>query len=69
MSLTTKEHLSLTLQAMKKLLSFKADKTEVIMKNEISDAIKLSVEMGLVDPIINENNAIYTDENGVLYTL
>ena len=69
MSLITKEHLSLTLQVIKKLLSFKADKSEVIMKNEIPDPIKISAEMGLVNPITNENNAIYTDENGVLYTL
>lgn len=50
----------------------KADKTELrekIDRSEISDAIELSAEMGLVSPTVADDGAIYTDENGVLYTL
>ena len=69
MSLTTKDHLSLTIQAIKTLLSHKADKTEVIFKSEIQDPIEISAEMGLVEPASSDDGAIYTDEHGVLYTL
>ena len=71
MSLITKDHLSLTLKALKKLLSFKADKTEVVLKNEVEevDAIELAAKMGLTSPTAAEDGAIYTDENGALYTL
>jgi hypothetical protein len=74
MSLTTKEHLSLVLQITKKLLSFKADKTEVATKIDRSeveeeDAIQIVADMGLVSPIAAEDGAIYTDENGAVYTL
>ena len=72
MSLTTKNHLNIVLQTFKKLLSFKADKTELetkIDRSEIPDAIEFSAEMGLVSPTAAEDGAIYTDENGVLYTL
>lgn len=33
------------------------------------DALELVIEMGLVDPISDENNVIYTDENNLIYTL
>ena len=71
MSLITKDHLSLTLKSLKKLLSFKADKTEVVLKNEVeeTDAIELATNMGLVSPATAEDGSIYTDENGVLYSL
>ena len=71
MSLITKDHLSLTLKSLKKLLSFKADKTEVVLRNEVeeADAIELAAKMGLVSPITEDDGSIYTDENGVLYTL
>lgn len=49
----------------------KADKTELrekIDRSEISDAIELSAEMGLVSPAVADDGAIYTDENGALYT-
>ena len=71
MSLITKQHLKLVLQSIKKLLSFKADKTEVVLKNEIEeeDAVELVVELGLVDPVAAEDGSIYTDENGVMYSL
>ena len=71
MSLTTKEHLSLTLQTFKKLLSFKADKSEVIFRNEIEeeDAIEIVADMGFVSPVAADDGSIYTDENGDVYTL
>ena len=71
MSLTTKQHLSLTLQALKKLLSFKADRTEVVLKNEVEevDAIELAAKMGLVSPVAAEDGSIYADENGCVYSL
>ena len=71
MSLISKEHLGLTLQTIKKLLSFKADRSEVILKseNEEKDAIELVADMGLVSPVVAEDGSIYTDENGALYSL
>lgn len=71
MSLITKDHLSLILQTIKKLLSFKADKSEVVLRNEVEeiDAIELVAKMGLVSPTAAEDGSIYTDENGVLYSL
>lgn len=71
MSLITKDNLSLTLKAIKKLLSFKADKSEVVLRNEIEeiDAIEIAAKMGLVSPTTAEDGSIYTDENGVLYSL
>lgn len=71
MSLISKEHLGLTLQTIKKLLSFKADRSEVILRseNEEEDAIELVANMGLVSPVVAEDGSIYTDENGALYSL
>ena len=74
MSLITKQHLSLLLQTIKTLLSFKADKTDLdtkIDRSEIeeSDAIELVAEIGLVSPAAADDGAIYTDENGDVYTL
>lgn len=65
MTLITKDHLSLTLQSIKKLLSFKIDRSEV---REI-DAIQIATKTGLISPTVAEDGSIYTDENGVLYTL
>ena len=71
MALITKEHLSLVLRSIKKLLSFKANKDEVVLKSEIEefDAIKLVAELDFVSPIAAEDGSIYTDENGALYSL
>ena len=71
MSLITKEHVSLVSQIIKKLLSFKADKAEVILRSEVEeeDAIQIVADMGLVSPIAAEDGAVYTDENGDVYTL
>lgn len=85
MSLTTKNHLNIVVQTFKKLLSFKADKSELedldknltiklntkIDRSEIEeeDAIILSTEMGLVSPVAADDGSIYTDENNIVYTL
>ena len=54
-----------------KELANKIDKTEVVLRNEVeeTDAIELAAKMGLVSPVAAEDGSIYTDENGVLYTL
>ena len=85
MSLTTKNHLNIVVQTFKKLLSFKADKSEleVLDKNltiklnakidrseiEEEDAIILSIEMGLISPVAADDGSIYIDENNIVYTL
>lgn len=74
MSLTTKDHLSLALQVIKKLLSFKADKSDLktkVDRSEIEeiDAIEIVAEAGLVSPVAAEDGSLYTDEDGVLYSL
>lgn len=74
MSLITKDHLSLTLQVIKKLLSFKADKSDLkakVDRSEIEeiDAIEIATNTGLISPVAAEDGSIYTDENGALYSL
>jgi hypothetical protein len=82
MSLTTKNQLQITIQTIKKLLSFKVDKTEFLAaKAEISNkvdkrdlpdadhAIELIAECGLIDPVLSNDGFIYADENGAIYTL
>lgn len=69
MSLTTKNHLSMVLQTIKKLLSLelksKIDKSEI---KEI-DAIEIATEIGLITPIVAEDGSIYTDKNNNIYSL
>ena len=71
MSLISKDNLSLVLRSINKLLSFKADKSEVVLRNEVEEvyAIELAAKMGLVAPAAAEDGSIYTDENGALYSL
>ena len=76
MSLTTKNHLSLVLQTIKKLLSFQADKSELATKIDRSeveeeDAISVALTTDLIPSGIplSEDGSIYTDENGVIYIL
>lgn len=38
-------------------------------KPDENDAMELIAEMGLIEPTVDENGAVYTDENGVIYTL
>ena len=74
MSLITKSQLNLAVKVLKTLISFKADRDEVrvkLDKSEISDekAMNIVTEMGLVSPISSDDNALYTDEKGVIFTL
>jgi len=74
MSLISKENLNIVLQSIKKLLSLKADKSELATKIDRSeieeiDAIEIVTELDRVSPVAAEDGSIYTDENGVLYTL
>ena len=71
MPMTTKEHLGITLQIIKKLLSFKANKEEVVNRNEIEeiDAVALMAEADIVQPVADENNAVFLDENNAVYIL
>ena len=71
MSMTTKEHLGIFLQITKKLLSFKADKEEIVNKDEIDEGEALAVlaEADIVQPIADENNAVFLDENNAVYIL
>lgn len=71
MSLITKDHLSLTLQVIKKLLSFKADREEVVLRSEIEeiDAIEILMEMNMVAPVMADDGSVYVDENGAMYSL
>ena len=65
------DKVDLDLKANKADLSDKADKVDLITKidrSEIEDPIKLSIEMGLVVPIVSDANEIYTSEDGNLYT-
>lgn len=59
-------------------LAIKTDKAEVdaklttkIDRSEIEeiDAVELVAELGLVSPVAAEDDSIYTDENGALYSL
>lgn len=71
MSLISKGSLSLTLQAIKKLLSFKADKSEVVLRDEVEemDAIEIATEMGLITPLTAPDGSFYTDEDHAIYVL
>lgn len=56
------------------IIDTKADKSELATKIDRSeieeiDAIEIVVETGLVSPTTAEDGSIYTDENGVLYSL
>ena len=74
MSLITKNQINMLTKTIKKLLSLKADKTELATKIDRSeieeeDAVNIAAEMGLVSPVAAEDGAVYTDENGDIYTL
>ena len=73
MSLITKGNLTLILQTIKKLLSFKADKSEVVLRSEISEdsalAIILATDLTPGGIPMAEDGSIYTDEKGDIYTL
>ena len=69
--ITTLSQLKMALQAIKKLLSFKADKTEVVLRNEVEeiDAVELAAKMGLITPVVTQSNKIITDSQGRICSL
>lgn len=74
MSLVTKNQINMLTKTIKKLLSFKADKSELATKIDRSeieeeDAVTIATELHLVSPVAAEDGSIYTDENGALYSL
>ena len=75
MSLTTKNHLNIVIQTFKKLLSFKADKSEVATKidrSEIAtddDIMDVLTEMNYIEPISASDGSIYTNKDGEIYIL
>lgn len=69
MSLITKNQINMLTKTMKKLLSLKADKTELATKIDRSeieeeDAINLLIKMNVVTPMIMSDNKIVTDSSG-----
>ena len=69
MSLITKHQLSLSLEAVKNLLSFKADKKELDTKIDRSEfsyekIVKQLAEADMLLAVHDEDDAILTDENG-----
>ena len=60
----SKDNLQLTVKALKSLI----DRVQSKLLDE-NDAIKIATETKLISPVAAENGAIYTDENGVIYTL
>ena len=69
MALITKDHLSATLQILKKLLSLELNKKIDRSEVEEEDALELVTELKLVTPVTAADGSIYTDENGALYSL
>lgn len=74
MSLISKDNLKIVLQTLKKLLSFKADKVDLELKLDRSEvtefkAVEIVKNTKLVEPAGAEDDAVYTDENGNVYTL
>lgn len=61
----TKKGQAADAKAVGDAIADKVDKSEV----EENDAIELAAIMGLVSPVAADDGAIYTDENGVIYSL
>ena len=66
MNLISKGHLYLTLQTIKKLLSFKIDKSDIITNEGTMDIL---FELGAIEPITTSNGSILTSKTGEIYTL
>ena len=66
MSLVTKNQLSIVLQSITNLLSFKFDKSNVATDD---DALDLLTEMKYVEPVAASDNSIYTNSRGEIYIL
>ena len=40
-----------------------------VVKNNKDEALELVADLGLVEPLADENGAVYTDESGKVYIL
>ena len=71
MSLISTENFNIVLQSIKKLLSLKADKTEVVHRSEITadEALEIAAELEMIVPLVAIDGTIYTSPNGDIYTL
>ena len=70
MSLITKEHLNLALQSIKNLIAKKLDKSD--LQAEIAtddDVLDLLIECEVVDPLVDSNGMIFTNNKNEIYTL
>lgn len=36
---------------------------------DMPDSIGIGMELGIIDPVADENNVLFTDENGAIYSL
>lgn len=62
-----KEMLKTLLNGIKQSIPKKLSDLEDIPDAEA--AFELSVELGLIEPTVAEDGSIYTDENGIIYSL
>ena len=70
MSLISTNSESLILQVIKKLLSFKADKTWVLNDAfTADDALEFMIEDNIIEPVCAADGTIYTAPNGDIYIL
>ena len=58
-------------RAIHELVNQISNKDEVVLRNEIEeiDAVEIAVKAELISPVAAEDGSVYTDENGVLYSL
>lgn len=51
------------------LIHTKADKSDIPEAEDENDALEMLTEMGILDPIQDEENNILTDEDGNIFTI
>jgi hypothetical protein len=51
------------------LIRTKADKSDIPEAETENDALEMLTEMGILDPIQDEENNILTDEDGNIFTI
>lgn len=51
------------------LLHKKVDRDELPVPETEDDALEMLVDMGILDPVTDEEDNIFTDENGDIFTV
>ena len=51
------------------LLHKKVDRDELPIPETEDDALEMLVDMGILDPVTDEEDNIFTDENGDIFTV